>query len=965
MFRDDDSDSTNQEMIIQFAVFINEHEEAIAQAQAKKIKKLITRLPFSKYASLTTRLPSSIDILTSFIEQQIVNEPIPKKKLASPLKDEVTIISMIQKLWRSRLAANKLYSKKGTVTYHQMLENENTGIKENKNYQLSQLMFGKTVAAIKIKSPKDASNQDFPATPHPAWQKNAFYHRVTYLTGDLRDNILRQFVINPDYKNKIYTPIMIVNNAPVEDLFEYMGNKNIKIYKKLGNTIGIAETNRDSDVDKTFGSAGVLASPWEIARINSSIKGNNVISSVSNAAHTFSSFITTLPSTIKELKESDIMIQLSRIAVRRNNPSHLLAACVYRMITALPEEHTDKETVQRIALFLSISNNFYKNNYERFAFSVYVIVHEISLLINRMMADGKLITNYDCFKKSIEKNVTSSFGLCAKSTEEFQSIAAPAMSGSHAFMIALALAKKMKTKSSKPKIKIVGDVYFEFKDFLAKEDEKLHLNTVADIHFLTAGPMATKYGIMPPADINQYIRINILPHKQRLSTNPVTLLIDVTSGLHKNLILDQDIKSLVEAGQLSIICYESYQKFGLLHTDQIQGGVVYGICSKKSFAHRVLDEFEINAKQDLETHFDMIAASFIHENCGEYIEKIKEQHFRNGALFINFFTESLDHKKNVDIYDEMISDLSELFFFGICKDTSLAKAVQANFPDRESFGHFTPTITPVSNYYRFSPNASDKIDVLIQITQLYLSSIASQKELFNLTYHMLKNQESNTNSFTKVNEILFTGLLMALRNLSFSNPIARDENYILSYAIKHLSSTASDLIRGRNAYQTLMDTLKSLSTKSAIEQKFFTSFFKSIDINSSTLQEFLSKNPSHEDGMKMMSELIKLSSKLKPADQYKHIAIIALLLSGYWNEFISPNNQVKDFKFNKNELICEAINVLINKNLLAKDIVFALLKADEHANSMAVEIIRHSQNNQLNEKITSLLTNLPKDSYLP
>ncbi len=64
---------------------------------------------------------------------------------------------------------------------------------------------------------------------------------------------------------------------------------------------------------------------------------------------------------------------------------------------------------------------------------------------------------------------------------------------------------------------------------------------------------------------------------------PITIIIDATTTLYKNLKLNDRSLALIKSGKLSILIHESHQKFGLIHTDQVQYGRIFGICSKDSY----------------------------------------------------------------------------------------------------------------------------------------------------------------------------------------------------------------------------------------------------------------------------------------------------------------------------------------------------------------------------------------------
>lgn len=952
--------------------------------------------PSIEIASQENRSKSGIHAAASDVTQADILKPSDEEHATADEQER------LEAIWTRRQLANEFYSERGREIYWSMLQRQDPSYPDSESNLLAMLMFGKTVAGVRRDSDKDKSTYDFPVSQHPEWPKEAYYHRDDKLSGSLIDNIAKHFVEEGQYdpEKNIYIPIIIVNNASVKDVIEKYVPENerkyftYRLYQVDGEIIGVLEVDkRAMEMKNCLMSAGLIASPWEIAKLNAKLKARNERDStsdmniddgvvglddgqpkepvklenigqaevVSEAGSRLQEALSSLPSTIKELKESDIMSKLRGIVRDEKNPNKLLAACLYNMLNALPEEAINDEITRRISLFLSFGVDFYKNNYERFSFSVYAVTHEISLLINEAMKKGINITDYEKFKKSIENDAISSFGLSSEptATNKYRTIAAPAMAGTHAFMVAFELAKKMKIDDGKePSIQIVGAKYFEFNKFFPKDlhnDE----NSLADIYHISSGPIVNPDGITPGTDINKFIRNRLLKGKDNIE-KPVTIIVDVTTGLHKNLHLDDDIKKLVEAGEISIICYESYQKFGLAHTDQVQGGVVYGVCSDKSYQPGVIDEFEKNAKADQESHLDMAVASFMHEHSGEYIERIKEQHFENGALFRSFFTGTSDYMANEIHYDDMLKNLDELYFFLITENPELKMAADANFANRDSFGHYTTSLSSISAVTRVSASASDKTDTLIQIAQLYLSSKFSRGQLFDLLKGMIISQNLDSTPYAPQQEIILTGLIMTLHNLSLAPPpLKLSEEYLLSYSIKHLSNVATHVTSGRNSLQTLTESLESRllakgQSSSSRDEDF---------VNKSELKMYLRRNPSQEDAMRVLAEITNLAERKNPksSDQFVHKAIIALHLSGLWNKPLDSKRQIKDINFNfiGRRTMCEAITVLKNNNLLTFDIVRVLVAGNRDARRVANEIIKLNAENSLNHE--ALIKMLPSD----
>jgi hypothetical protein len=1031
-------------IISDLITFINMNVEARpiipTQQQDKSATTKDAKAKQSKRDDLHKRAqPASTNTKSKQDKSTITEDPKtkPDKKEDKPAMTNEEAAIVLQRIWRTRQLANDFFSEQSRDVYWQMLDRQNPELSESESNLLAKMMFGKTIAAVRKDTPKNASDFDFPTEQHPEWPTNAYYHRDDKLSGKLIDDVAKLYLTNPDHSKFLYVPIIIVNNASIEDVLKNFltedQRKFVTIHKKTHETIGVIEIDKkaSSDILPKIQSAGLIASPWEIAKFNAKHKGQKETEDIvdetkdkealedeiaettdigdqktkftvddvkdvneeNTDAHTepiisgieldaeqdidnksteddtefgdterdirgklsdksnsgeskkqvdklsltesaIERLLPKFPDTIKGLKESQLLVELSKIAVDPSNPNKLLAACLYRMITGLPDGEYNKETLQRMALFLNFGVKFYKMNYERFAFSVYAVTHELSLLIDDAMKKGVKVTDYQGFKKSIEKDVISSFGLSSDPNKRCKTIAAPAMAGTHAFMIAMDLAKKMNLPADRePTIQITGSAYFEFKKFIPENhrDE----DGLADIYHISAGPIVNPNGVTPGTDINIFIKSKLLQGKDK-PPKPVTIVVDVTTGLHKNLKLDDDIKKLVENGDISIICYESYQKFGLAHTDQVQGGVVYGICSDTTFQPTVISDFETNAKNDLENHLDMAVASFMHEHSGQYIERIKEQHFKNGALFNSFFKDTPDYVTKEIHYDEMLRDLNELYFFLITENPALKKAADATIVTRDSFGHFATSLSSISTIDRLSPNASDKIDTLITITQLYLSSNFTRNQLFDLVSSLLSKRTSATDPFPKDQEIVFVGLLMALKNLSRSPPaLTILEEYKLLYSISFLS----DSLAGRNATQTLRALLDTSKSNPSTHSQFFKQ--DNDFLNKNALLKYIQSKPSHEEIMIVMNELSKLSQlKASSSDQYIHKAVIAIHLSGLWN-YKQPNSNksFRKFSFSKNKNVCMAIVALKNLNLLDKDIAFALIQDNKISKNLATAIL--------------------------
>jgi len=291
--------------------------------------------------------------------------------------------------------------------------------------------------------------------------------------------------------------------------------------------------------------------------------------------------------------------------------------------------------------------------------------------------------------------------------------------------------------------------------------------------------------------------------------NPVTVIVDVTTGLYSDLHLDDDVQELLNVGDLSIFAVESHQKFGQAHADQAQYGRVFGICSKKAYKEETMDALESAAKRDLATQVDMIIGAYFNVHCGNYLELIKQQHFFNGGHYAEMLSRLGMWEHQVNSYPLMNNALNKLYFICLNRvetNRLLNKAKAKGIPEKEanavflrhtanrstieklvkqgmttqeidylrfvfsvdksmtvrdSFGHRNTTRIRVGASTRISPNASDTLDCLIEISSFYLVSHFTADELVNFTYEFVLGKDNAPLSLEE--KIIAISLLVALK----------------------------------------------------------------------------------------------------------------------------------------------------------------------------------------------------------
>lgn len=497
-----------------------------------------------------------------------------------------------------------------------------------------------------------------------------------------------------------------------------------------------------------------------------------------------STYLSDAPQSIRGLKNHPIMASLAKTALFENHPTKFLALCLRKMINGLPNDDTPNPIIQRIYVFLSIALKFHKKNYEKFAFGVYGIVHEISLLLLALHEQGQYKINYSQFKQETIRNGISSFGLDKKAGDQYRYIAAPANCGNHAYTIAMKLAQQIRSTTRPPTLQVL-ETYFEY--------EKLHQNQRnedADIYLISAGPMVQLDGLHPGIDINEVIRNRILKGRVR-PAKPVVIVIDATTALYKNLKIDDTLQQHIRDGYISLIVFESHQKFGLLHTDQAQDGRVFGMVSFLDFNPEDIDSFESNAEKDLSTHLDMRIGAFINIHCGPYLEYIKQRHFNVGSIYRHSLADLKLSNTSAIPHPQQLKNEDELCFIVDSQENTTFHS----WYNRDSFGHYATTIGRVGEHCRVSPHASDVIDASIDVAMM-----AQRKNRYDARYLINLMETYFSNPSDLVNEIILLGALRSQPKFWPNNFKLEAETIEM---IGRVLEMASATMRGRQAHADL------------------------------------------------------------------------------------------------------------------------------------------------------------------
>ena len=690
--------------------------------------------------------------------------------------DTNTAVEKIQRIWRGYKIKESFVSDQ-YGSYVSMID------KDDEQRLLSLLMFGRHEAEFKINSKDRIAN--------PFIHKKPYYHRVDDLSGNLLNSLQIIFGLKKLELFETVIPVTNLSLVSLEKCIQSINATGYRIIKRKDTSISLVVINSrelsPEDLMWCIKKSGFTASPWEISQNITKILGADKAEEFIkiNDHKYIKAKLGNLPKTKKELIKSDIFTKLHRVAANKDNPTALLASSMIKLIKN--NDHLSEDAIKRIALILDMANTFYVSNYHRFAFCVYAIIHEISLGLATKTEKASLDESFAKFLSSSKKTLMDALSLKDKDLSMIKFVASPALSGTNAFMIAKRIAATMH-KASKPlTIEMVKPSYYELN---TNEFAKPWPLSSPDVYVFSTGPIVNPEGLTPGVDINKFIKDKII-NLNRIK--PTTIIIDTTTTNYENLHLNEDAKQLIRDGKLSIIAFESHQKFGLLHSDQAQCGRVFSLCGKRMHDEAALQQIELDAQTDFNEHLDMRIGANISSNCADILDSIKRQHFSNGSIFNNILTIIDLISKDIVSHKYMLDNLSELYFI-VPKSLRIANLIT----ERNSFGHYLTTISGVVRLIRLSANASDPIDSLILSSQIYLGFSSGKISINNLKDLSLPEQ------------IITIALISNLINPKiYNNQLSMKEKveryFFLSSVLKACNS-----LKGRSQYAELAQYLYKL-----------------------------------------------------------------------------------------------------------------------------------------------------------
>ena len=723
---------------------------------------------------------------------------------------------IIQKRWREA----RLLKKRNSYAFYDDLIPDAIGGNPSIVEDVSRRMFGRRIAMLSQRFDNPSIGPETPYYRH---------YTETAVAGDLLYQLMQDFNVNTkDVQSGSASciAVSVLQNAPILDILKqdpafqgvsyisddypctailHDGKQAVPPKKHSIGLLYIPASLKSSQFDKIIDhlrTTGLVASPWDIAlnaANSAATTGASSVPSTRKAHPVIKS--DELPSTKLALLEATMLKKMTNIANNKAYPTDKLAKLLLKLVHDLPDD-LNALSIKRIALLLDLAGSCYKRNYPQFACMVYAVVHEISLsILQQENQPEQLAAAYDKFWQTTHTTLVNSLNLDEKVPSETSFVAAGAMSGSNAFTMALKFAMHMENKLGHvPTIHIVPPFYYEFAirtQSTAKIDD-------ADIFLLSAGPIAngTTYslrsGVTPGVDINKFVRRHIIEtHRNK----PATLIVDTTTALYKNLILDADIQALVNSGDLSILCYESHQKFGLAHTDQAQCGRVFGCVSPKTFTQETIRMFNENGRKDFNDHVDIRIGA--HLGGTGILEEIKTQHFSNGSLLRTLLMQSSLQLDCIYQHPDMLVGDENYFILSEYLDN-----ISGVLMNRQGFGHHESSITSMGNSSspRLSVNASDDIDTLILVSHLFINldkydDRDNSHVLEQVINEKLKEAKTTPSIADQIILIAMMNQLVAMnRDLKSANGI---ENFKLFFMLDHVITTCKDLSE-RSVYVNLV-----------------------------------------------------------------------------------------------------------------------------------------------------------------
>ena len=610
----------------------------------------------------------------------------------------------IQYFWQSVKVKAGLSSANNHHYYLQLLSMMNV---DNPFYTLAVMMYGRVIST---------PQNEFPGLQerNPYVGKMATYHRLDDDHSPVLLIILKQWghVVST---NHYYIPLINSAIGTIEaglkalnltdkqyelitiptERYPVRYLKILKIPKLTSENDNFVQYNRCLQL----GNLGLVASPWVLS----------IVATFGNFRHQSPPPITCdrmtqnalirQPTTMSDLTNSVAYMKLTAA-----HPS-LLSSALLCLLAGIPHDVNSAENIQRISLFLETAVILHPYDHPHLPRLVYAIIHEISLLLIQSVIKNKVpyinFHEYQALTKNEAQKLLQIDGGCY--------IALPAHSGSHANLIAATLAYDI-CQAHFPRDSVkVTQVGYEYWEVGVNGHEYTWIGTPSEngeahVVRISAGVIGDYgKGTFPAADLNQTIR-----EESCTNAELEVMIIDITSADYNTLRLAPDVIDLIKHRFITLIFWESVQKFGLLHTDQAQYGRVFAWYPGIEWPSTV-QATQKHAEQDMCIP-DVQIGAYIFKTCSELLPRIRTQHFNNGDILRESILGSLESSTHI------IPSCNPFISLNAVNDanSNAISQVLAFFNhhnlSRDSFGHFYTTIAGQS---RISAGAENLIDTII------------------------------------------------------------------------------------------------------------------------------------------------------------------------------------------------------------------------------------------------------------
>ena len=282
----------------------------------KTVKGSAMKPWFSKDADLLFLHNSIQKYMRSSVESQ--KKPLAVSSKQPPDEASQSLAAKkIQHLWRG-YKVKETFVKDPYGAYLSMID------PDDEQRLLSSIMFGRHEAELH-KGTKDRATNPY---IHP----QAAYHRCDNLTGSvLLTQLQQEFEITPDMlRGMSMIPVTDLKTVSIDVILKQYQVKGCTILRKPNTSIAIILAPNPSQesylpLRNLLVSAGLIASPWEIAQ-QISVAEKETTTPV-NALPKMAS----LPKTKEELLASNLFRRLNQVAQNRTRPTHRLASSIVQL----------------------------------------------------------------------------------------------------------------------------------------------------------------------------------------------------------------------------------------------------------------------------------------------------------------------------------------------------------------------------------------------------------------------------------------------------------------------------------------------------------------------------------------------------------------------------------------------------------------------------------------------------------